>query len=134
MIREARGDEVELLVGLWREAGLDFEPVSAARELVALIETGTDLVLVDERDGKVAGAVLGSWDGRRGWLQRLATKPGWTGRQIATGLVMELEARLRARGCRKLNLLVEPTNEQVVPFYERLGFTADELIFMEKWL
>jgi hypothetical protein len=49
-------------------------------------------------------------------------------------LVAELEARLRARGCAKLNLLIEPDNAGVVRFYERIGFCPDELIFMEKWL
>jgi ribosomal protein S18 acetylase RimI-like enzyme len=134
MIREARHDEVETLIALWCEAGLEVEPVSAGSELIALVEAGTDLVLVDERNGIVVGTVLGTWDGRRGWVQRLAMKPGWTGQQIASGLVTELEERLRSKGCRKLNLLVERHNKDVVPFYERLGFLTDELIFMEKWL
>lgn len=123
-----------MLVRLWHEAGLEFDSVTAAQEVSALIEAGSDLILVDERDGTIVGTVLGTWDGRRGWLQRLATKPGWTGQRVATGLVAGLEERLRAKGCRKVNLLVEPTNREVVPFYERLGFTPDELIFMEKWL
>lgn len=134
MIRVAQRGEVEVLVGLWREAGLHFEPVTAAQELLALIEAGSDLVLVDERGGLIVGTVLGTWDGRRGWIQRLATRQGWTGQQVATRLVAELERRLQARGCRKVNLLIEPSNKQVVAFYERLGFTSDELIFMERWL
>jgi ribosomal protein S18 acetylase RimI-like enzyme len=134
LIRTARAGDTDDLVGLWARAGLHVEPVSAAAELRRLLDEGTDLVLVDERDGAIAGTVLGSWDGRRGWVQRLATAPGWERRGVASGLLAELELRLRAKGCRKLNLHVEPHNAGVVPFYERAGFVTDELIFMEKWL
>jgi hypothetical protein len=50
------------------------------------------------------------------------------------GLLGELEARLRAKGCRKVNLLVEPANRAVVGVYRQLGYDVDDLIFMEKFL
>jgi hypothetical protein len=34
----------------------------------------------------------------------------------------------------KINLLIEPANAAVVPFYTRLGFQARSLIFMDKRL
>ncbi len=34
----------------------------------------------------------------------------------------------------KINLLVEPGNAGVVPFYERLGFHPRSMIFMDKWI
>jgi hypothetical protein len=45
-----------------------------------------------------------------------------------------LERRLGARGCRKVNLLIEPGNKPVTGFYRRRGYAEDRLIFMEKWL
>ena len=84
--------------------------------------------------GGLAGSVFGTFDGRRGWLNRLATRPDQCGQGIATGLVRELERRLRAEGCVKINLLVEPENAAVVPFYERLGFRPRSLVFMDKWI
>jgi ribosomal protein S18 acetylase RimI-like enzyme len=134
VIRPARVADIDAIVSLWILVGLKVEPGPAARELRGMLAAGTDLVLVAEREDAIVGAVLGSWDGRRGWVQRLATRPQWRGRGIATGLVAELEARLRARGCAKLNLLIEPANAGVVRFSERIGFCPDELIFMEKWL
>jgi ribosomal protein S18 acetylase RimI-like enzyme len=46
----------------------------------------------------------------------------------------EVERRLVALGCDKVNLLVEPENAGVQAYYERLGYATDPLIFMEKWL
>ena len=78
--------------------------------------------------------MFGSYDGRRGWVHRLATRPDRRGQGIATALVAELERRLCAAGCPKVNLLIEPDNAAVAGFYARLGYRPDDLLFMEKWL
>ena len=46
----------------------------------------------------------------------------------------ELEERLMAIGCPKINLLIEADNAGVVPFYQALGYQTDDLIVMEKYL
>ncbi|HEX4215408.1 MAG TPA: GNAT family N-acetyltransferase [Candidatus Dormibacteraeota bacterium] len=134
MIRTPRASEVQALVDLWVDAGLKVEPETAADELTRLLATGTDLVLVLEEGGEILGTVLGTWDGRRGWIQRLATRPGRRGQGVGTRLLEEVERRLEDMGCRKVNLLIEPDNDGVAAFYERSGYARDDLIFMEKWL
>jgi hypothetical protein len=92
-------------------------------------------VLIEEQpDGEVAGTVFGGYDGMRGWIHRLATRPDWRGRGIAAALVTELERRLAALGCPKVNLLISPGNTGVASFYATLGYRRDALVFMEKWL
>ena len=93
-----------------------------------------DLFLVAAADDRIVGAVLGTFDGRRGWVNRLAVAPDRQGQGYGNLLMAELERRLLARGCRKVNLLVTPDNQRVVPFYRQLGYEQDELTFMEKWL
>jgi ribosomal protein S18 acetylase RimI-like enzyme len=82
----------------------------------------------------LAASVLGTYDGRRRWVNRLATRPDWRGQGIASGLLTTVEERLAALGCRKVNLLVEPDNGGALHFYRRMGYTQDDLVFMEKWL
>lgn len=38
------------------------------------------------------------------------------------------------QGCRKVNLLVEPSNRRVVDYRRQRGYGVDELIFMEEFL
>jgi ribosomal protein S18 acetylase RimI-like enzyme len=133
VIRSARATDVEDLVDLWARSGLHVDAACGSEELLRLLDLGTDLVLVDERDGSIVAAVMGTWDGRRGWVQRLATDADWRGKQIATDLLRELESRLVAMGCTKINLLIEPANSEIASFYESFGYSSDELIFMEKW-
>ncbi|WP_436531203.1 GNAT family N-acetyltransferase [Actinoplanes sp. HUAS TT8] len=70
----------------------------------------------------VAGAILGTWDGRRGWIFRLAVDPARRREGIATRLVHELEARFEALGCPRINLLVMPNNEAGLRFWQRHGY------------
>ncbi len=133
MIRSATFSDFEQIADLWRAAGLRFRPEHAERELANVL--GQGLVLVAEEDGgSLTGTVFGSYDGLRGWVHRLATRPDRRGGGIATALMAELERRLLALGCPKVNLLIEPDNAAVTAFYAGLGYRGDQLLFMEKWL
>lgn len=137
-IRTANPGDAERLISLWRAAGLRFDPATVRAELRSVLDRD-DLVLVDSDDegaGKdeIVGAVLGTFDGRRGWVNRLAVRKDMRGRGVGARLLAELERRLTALGCRKVNLLIEPENASVEGFYARQGYQPDNLIFMEKHL
>jgi ribosomal protein S18 acetylase RimI-like enzyme len=89
---------------------------------------------VADSQGRLAGSIMGAYDGRRGWIGRLCIQPGTRRAGLATRLVREVEKRLAVRGCDKVNLLIEPGNRAVISFYQRLGYAVDDLVFMERWL
>jgi hypothetical protein len=133
-IRGASADDAAALASLWREAGLRFDTSLVAGELAALLERDS-LVLVDvDARNDLAGAVLGTFDGRRGWVNRLAVRSSMRGRGIASALMTELERRLVNIGCVQVNLLIDPDNADAAGFYARLGYQAHDLIFMAKQL
>jgi uncharacterized protein len=133
-IRGASADDAAALASLWREAGLRFDTSLVAGELAALLERDS-LVLVDvDARNDLAGAVLGTFDGRRGWVNRLAVRSSMRGRGIASALMTELERRLVDIGCVQVNLLIDPDNADAAGFYARLGYQAHDLIFMAKQL
>ena len=133
-IRAATMDDMPALIELWTVAGLTFRPGDVPAELQAVLARDPELVLLADDGQLLAAAVLGTFDGRRGWVNRLATRPGQRGRGYATALLAELERRLAAKGCRKVNLLIEMGNQPATRFYEQNGYSTDQLIFMEKWL
>lgn len=133
-IRPAIAADLPALRALWDRCGLHPSASDTDERMAKLIEFCGGLFLAAERDGVVVGSVLASWDGRRGWINRLAVDPSARGARLGDRLMAEAERRLAAIGCDKANLLIEPDNAGVQRFYERLGYSRDELIFMEKWL
>jgi len=61
--------------------------------------------------------VIGGYDGRRGLIYHLAVASSFRGQGIGSGLMDEVEARLRAKGCLKCYLLVTLDNVEVADYY-----------------
>jgi len=115
-IRTAEPGDAASLAELWTAAGLKLRPGQVTAELAAVLARDPDLVLIAEDADGLTAAVLGTFDGRRGWVNRLATRPGRRGQGHASAVLAELERRLGAKGCRKVNLLIEPDNKPVTRF------------------
>lgn len=86
-----------------------------------------NLSVLMEDNGKIIGTVLGSFDGRRGYLQKVVTKKDARRKGIGEQLVKEVIKRLRALG-----VLYIPINceEETVPFYEKCGFKKTKQVPM----
>jgi len=93
-----------------------------------------ELFLVAQLDGRLAGTVLGGYDGHRGWVDSLAVRPDLRRRGVGTALMRHVERELASRGCPKINLQVLATNAATVAFYEKLGYSVEERISMGKVL
>ncbi len=126
--------DYERVVELWRTTGLQLSVSDSREGLQRTLDVEPELFLVADAGGEVVGVLLGTFDGRRGWLHHLAVAPDWQRQGIGRLLVEEVERRLRDRGCAKVNLHIEPDNAAVAGFYDRLGYARHELLFMEKWL
>ena len=53
---------------------------------------------------------------------------------VARAIVTEAERLLRAAGCPKINLQVRTSNQGVIEFYRRLGYSTDDVVSMGKRL
>lgn len=123
-VRELRDDDYDALVALWREAGLPYRPRGRdTREALARqLKEDNAVYLVAEVDGAFVGAVLGSHDGRKGWINRLAVHPDYRRRSVGALLVAEVERHLAARGIAIFACLVEDWNEGSKAFFEKVGY------------
>ncbi|WP_141432243.1 GNAT family acetyltransferase [Bacillus sp. 03113] len=126
--------DYEAVIELWTCAGIQICRSDSIEGLKKIVEREPDLFFVAEENHKIIGAVMGTYDGRRGWVNHLAVHPEYQGKQLGTQIMKELEKRFKQIGCEKINLLIEMDNTKVQKFYEQLGFNQDELVFMEKWI
>ena len=126
--------DFDLVIELWEKAGLILSRSDTYDGMKEKLKRDPELFFVLEEDSRIIGVVMGSYDGRRGWINHLAVDPEYQGRNIGQQIIEELESRFKKMGCEKINLLIELSNEKVQGFYEKQGFKTDELIFMEKWI
>lgn len=134
-IRDLSIADYDDLVRLWQEAGLPYRPHGRdSREAIARqMEGGTSIFLGAEQDGKLVAAVLGTHDGRKGWINRLAVHPTHRRRGIGRALVRAAEARLHGMGIGIIGCLIEDWNEDSMAFFARLGYVAHrDIVYFSK--
>ncbi|MEN8185166.1 MAG: GNAT family acetyltransferase, partial [Myxococcota bacterium] len=107
LIRAYReGDEADV-VALWAQAFPESppwnDPISDIRRKLSVQR---ELFLVALEAGRVVGTAMAGFDGHRGWVHYVATSPSARSQGLGRALLAEVEARLVARGCTKLNLQV----------------------------
>jgi ribosomal protein S18 acetylase RimI-like enzyme len=122
MIRVYRPGDGDGLRTLWLEVGF---------RLVGDDDPGLDrfagrnpglFLVAEDASGRIVGSAMGAWDGRRGWLYHVATAPGRRRTGLASTLVREAEAGLRALGCPRVLVLVESANDPAVAFWRACGY------------
>jgi ribosomal protein S18 acetylase RimI-like enzyme len=125
----------DAVAALWTQVFADDPPRNAPERMIERkLAVQPDLFLVVVRGERVLGTVLGGYDGVRGWAYHLAVHPENRRAGLGRRLMQELEQRLRALGCPKLNLQIRAENAAVRAFYERLGYGVEARVSMGKLL
>lgn len=131
LIRELKIEDYEALVELWEEAGLPYKPQGrdSRSDIERQLKQNTSIYLVAETEGRMVGVVLGSHDGRKGWINRLAVLTAYRKCGIGRRLVEEVENRLRRIGIVIFACFIEDWNEISMNFFRRLGYNRHTDIF-----
>lgn len=134
LIRAMDDRDVEPLVALWEACGL-IRPWNPPRDDIARARgrEGSDL-LVGEASGTLFASVMVGHDGHRGWVYYLAVAPKARGLGHGATMMRAAEAWLRARGIRKLELMIRDSNAGAQRFYEQHGYGREPVIVMSRWL
>jgi len=123
-IRELTLQDYDTLVDIWTKAGLSYRPLGrdAKENFQSEIDRDTAVFLGAEIDEALVGVILGTHDGRKGWINRLAVLPDHRERGIGRALVMETEKRFHELGIRIVTCLIEGGNDASEDFFESLGY------------
>ena len=122
------------VIQLWNDCGLTRPWNDPAKDIARKLTVQPEMFLVGEHDGQIIATGMFGFDGTRGWVHYLAVAPGHQGESLGRQLMAEGERLLTAMGCPKLNLQVRAGNEQVIRFYESLGYAPDHAVSLGKRL
>ena len=124
----------EEVIAIWQACGLTVPWNDPHKDIARKMEVNPELFLVAEVDGRIAGTVMGGYEGHRGWINYLAVAADFQRRRIGVALMQEVEAKLQALGCPKINLQVRKNNRAVIQFYGQIGYHIDDVISLGKRL
>lgn len=124
----------QALIALWTECGLVVPQNDPDKDIDRKLQVGADLFLLGVLDGEVVASVMGGYEGHRGWINYLAVKPSHQRKGYGQAMMAAVEARLREKGCPKINLQVRSTNTAVIAFYDALGYGNDNVVGLGKRL
>lgn len=131
-------EEYDELITLWGRCGLPYDQDNRDRRDKIEQQIYDDHIVIltmKTDDGKMIGSVVGSFDGRKGWINRLAVDPDYRGRRLAARLVEKVEEMLTEMGARIFAALIEDLNFPSMAAFKHCGYEGwDQIVYFRKEL
>ena len=133
-IREFKLADYDKVTGLWDRVSLPYRPAGrdSYDNIRKQLDNGTTIFLVAEADGKLAGCVLGTHDGRKGWINRLAVDAAYRNQGIARRLVGEMEERFTSMGLEVVACVIDGVNSTSQEVFQKLGYEYYDVRYYSK--
>lgn len=135
IIRQFNMEDYDELIALWTAAGLPHKPCGRDKreEIEKQMQFPNTNYMVLEIDGKMAGSVFATHDGRKGWINRIAVHPDYRNRGLAMILTKKAEDWLTGIGIDVLCCLIEDWNDKSMNLAQKLGYRKlPEIIYFAK--
>jgi ribosomal protein S18 acetylase RimI-like enzyme len=133
-IQKFQVEDEPAVIELWRQCDLIRPWNDPHKDIARKMSVRPDLFLVGTLNDQIMASLMAGYDGHRGWLNYLAVAPDYRRRGFAKLIVAEAERLLKLAGCPKINLQVRASNQQVIEFYQRIGYSVDNVVSMGKRL
>jgi len=133
-IRPFQIEDQAQVIQLWQACGLVVPWNDPVKDIQRKLAVGPDLFLVAEDKGEITGAIMGGYEGHRGWINYLAVSPDKQSKGLGKTLIETIEGKLKDLGCPKINLQIRSTNTKLIEYYRSLGYQEDHAVGMGKRL
>jgi ribosomal protein S18 acetylase RimI-like enzyme len=129
-IRRLTKDDYDEMIRVWSIAGLPFKPNGRENRAMIEMEMSRDLcAYFGIFDGdRLVGLTIAQYDGRRGWINRLAVDPDYRGQGLALELIRCGEGFLDQFGEVVVCALIEEVNSPSQALFEKAGFLCENTI------
>ena len=134
LIRPFQTEEEDAVVALWEMCELTVPWNNPHKDIARKLQVQPELFLVGILDSNLIATVMGGYDGHRGCVNFLAVHPDFRENGYGQKIMNSVETEIRKMGCPKINLQIRTGNDRVTSFYQKLGFTNDDVVSMGKRL
>jgi len=134
-IRKLTMGDYDEIIRVWAESGLPFKPKGRdSQEAMSKEMANPDCAffgLFD--DERMIGVIIANFDGRRGWINRLAIDPDRRGKKLAAKLIAAAEEFLHSVGAVVLCALIEDINYPSISCFQNSGYSCwDNIKYFSK--
>lgn len=133
-IRSFQLADEEAVISLWERCDLVRPWNDPRKDIERKLRVNPELLLVGVLDGELVATAMVGYEGHRGWINYLAVAPEHQRKGLGRMMMDEAERRLRELGCPKINLQVRSSNRDVIEFYQRIGFSMDDVVSLGRRL
>ena len=127
-IRQLTIDDFEAISSLWLDAGLTHRPVGRDSRVhieQELMRADTAFFGLYENTHLLAVG-LATYDGRKGWINRVAVDPDRRGEGLAGKIIKACEDFLYSFGCEVIGCLIEDYNTPSMALFAKHGYISHE--------
>ena len=116
--------EYDEVLALWRSSvGIGLSSADTRENIAQYLARNPGFSMVAYDGSRLAGAVLGGHDGRRGFLHHLAVHEEYRRQGIGRRLVERCLAALEDAGINKCHVYVYSRNDDAIAFWSHIGWT-----------
>jgi RimJ/RimL family protein N-acetyltransferase len=122
------------VITLWEQCQLTRPQNNSYLDITRKLHHSPRLFLVGVLDHQIIATVMAGYEGHRGWINYLAVDPHQQKQGFGRVILAEAEQQLAKLGCPKINLQVRTSNQEVLNFYQQMGYQVEELYSLGKRL
>ena len=127
-IRECREDESQAVLELWQQADAVVSPTDTLEQVRVAIKHVASSFLVAESGGRMIGTIIGTFDGWRGEIYRIAVVPEFRRLGVARMLLEAAEKWMAEQGCHRISAIVEKDHPWATGFWNAAGYQWHESV------
>lgn len=132
-LRQLGIEDYENMIESWNKAGLSIkvkgrESKESIRKELKFGGASFIGAFDKTRGGKVIGLVIANYDGRRGWINRIAVLPEYRREGVASTLINKAEEFLKKKGAKVIAALIDKSNNPSRKLFEKHGYNINEEI------
>jgi ribosomal protein S18 acetylase RimI-like enzyme len=130
-IRKFKIEEYDELIKLWNSVKLPYKPNGrdSYEKIQKEIKKNNSIFLVAEYNSKIIGSIIGTHDGRKGWINRLAVSKDFQRKDLAKKLCKNVEEKFLELGIEIYCCLIEDWNKKSLNFFKKIGYTKHHDIY-----
>ncbi len=134
-LRRLTADDYDDIIRIWADAGLPYKPQGRdnRERVVREIEREDTALFGLFENGRMLAVGLATYDGRKGWINRVAVDPDRRGEGFGGEIIKACEQFLYDCGAEVIACLIEEMNSPSISLFQKYGYSCmKEILYFSK--